>query len=61
MKCTSGKHEWTDQIHADRCCNGWHQELRTPQPNPDDEPTGQIQVHGIGTFVWVKETPCPCP
>jgi len=23
LKCRSGKHEWTDEDRASRCCNGW--------------------------------------
>lgn len=43
--CTSGTHGWIDPADAERCCNGWRQELAWR-----DDP------HGVGYhFVWVRD------
>lgn len=51
--CKSGHHAWLDPVSAERCCNEWHQELRIPSPNPEDDPQGRVHTD-VGTFVWVK-------
>lgn len=56
--CTTGRHTWTDAASSDRCCNGWHQELRLDGPEPGDDPDGVVFVRNLpdaprAAFVWV--------
>jgi hypothetical protein len=58
--CKSGRHTWTDEASAARCCNGWHQELKLDGPEPGDEPEGRVYVSHFPTrpraaYVWVKD------
>lgn len=58
--CTSGRHAWSDEASAERCCNGWHQELRLDGPEPDDDQEGRVYVSHFSTrpqaaFVWVRD------
>jgi hypothetical protein len=58
--CKSGRHDWLDEASAERCCNGWHRELRLGGARPGDDPRGKICVGGLpeaqqAVFVWVKD------
>ena len=58
--CTSGRHTWSDETSAQRCCNGWHRELRLNGPEPGDEPEGRTFVSQLSdapraVFVWVED------
>jgi len=56
MKCKSGKHEWLDEVSAQRCCNGWHQELRVGKCEPEDDSLGRSYIEGEDmVYVWVKD------
>jgi len=57
--CTSGRHTWSDENTASRCCNGWHRELRIDGPELGDERGGRTFVSHLSeapraVFVWVK-------
>lgn len=58
--CTSGRHTWSDEASASRCCNGWHRELRLEGPEPGDDREGRTYVSDLtaalrAVFVWVKD------
>lgn len=58
--CKSGRHTWGDAISAERCCNGWHRELRLDGPEPGDDPDGRVFIADLpdaprAAFVWVKD------
>jgi hypothetical protein len=58
--CTSGRHAWSDETSASRCCNGWHRELRIDGPEPADDQQGRTSMSHLpqapqAVFVWVKD------
>ena len=62
--CTSGRHTWTDETSAERCCNGWHREIRLDGPEPADDPEGRVSISDLpeaprAVFVWVKDEEPP--
>ena len=59
--CKTERHTWSDETSADRCCNGWHQELRLNGPEPGDDLEGIVSVRNLpdtprAAFVWVKDS-----
>ena len=42
--CKSGRHTWSDAVSAERCCNGWHRELRLDGSEPGDDPEGRVYI-----------------
>ena len=58
--CKSGRHTWSDAVSAERCCNGWHRELRLDGPEPGDDLEGRVYIGHLpdaprAAFVWVKD------
>lgn len=56
MKCQSGRHEWTDPIGAERCCDpDWTRELRFGYADmiEGDDDEGITVVHGGGGLMYV--------
>ena len=57
--CVSGRHPWTNETSAKRCCNGWHRELRIDDPELADDLEARTLVNQLpdaprAVFVWVK-------
>lgn len=57
MKCRSGKHEWTNEVYAKRCCaKGWKRAMRHISDKEELDGDGRVYmtnepfVHG-----WIKE------
>lgn len=48
--CKSSHHWWTTKEDADKCCNGWHRELRVVADDQD-------RLHY--SHVWVKDDDLP--
>ena len=59
--CKSGRQTWTSQEDADKCCNGWHRELRVAQLTlretlpPDAQNVSHVAGANVG-YVWAPDT-----
>lgn len=58
--CKSGRHTWTAKEDADKCCNGWHRELRVATVTLGETlpPDAQRVRHESGAavgYVWVRD------
>ena len=55
--CKSGKHWWIDEADAQKCCNGWHRELRIAQPGVPLPVGASVTVAGatLVGYVWARD------
>lgn len=54
MRCKSGRHEWTDERDAAKCCNGWRRVLAIgPQLLPEDRRAGILPGPSLYGYQWV--------
>lgn len=57
-RCKSGKHWWTDETDAQKCCNGWTRTLVVLQPGePAPEHLESLQVidGALTGRAWVQD------
>ena len=52
--CASGRHFWLTARDADRCCAGYHRELRWERPD-DDTATLVRGLSEPAWWVWVED------
>lgn len=58
--CKTGRHTWTNEENAAKCCNGWHRELRVATLTlgetlpPDADHVRQEAGAAVG-YVWVRD------
>ena len=54
MRCKSGKHEWTDQVDAERCCNPeWERQGRPLAFGIEDMDQDGRRFVVTGGLMWV--------
>jgi hypothetical protein len=58
MRCNGGRHEWTDEVDAERCCSPrWRREMRPRGQEQDLDPEGRrrvvIERTAIVVYGWV--------
>lgn len=54
MLCRTGRHDWLNQVSAQRCCDPiWRRELRIGRSDDGNDHDGIAEVHGESLlFVW---------
>jgi hypothetical protein len=57
MKCQSGRHEWTDQVDAERCCDpGWLRVFVSADERESLDPMGRREILVDGALMvrgWI--------
>ena len=59
-KCTSGRHEWLEELHSERCCHpDWTRVLYDPKDPPENlDPAGRSSTEEPPLWRgWVKVVP----
>lgn len=60
MRCTSGRHEWTDEVDALKCCNGFHRELRIGREALEAVSGGPLinlpECLSVARYLWVRDS-----